>query len=192
MLKDKFRSLMDKLQSNDDIESDYFEDDYGYQSNNEDYSYDTYNNNNLKFEEEKSKKSSNLFTDVDNSRDFKINNASTNTTNTILHVLKPRHVDDWRLVGDNLKKNNIVLINFEGVPSDVPQRVTDCIFGLCYALDAVARYVNQNILIVVPKNVELTGDVQKNINKKIYEVSSDNDSYHSFSQVDNLDNLYNN
>lgn len=191
MFKDKFKNLMDKLQSNDDIESDFYDDDsYGMNSQ-DDYS-DSYSQSNIDFEGSKQKKSTSYF-DVDDSRDFKINNKVSNNTGktTVLNVLKPKQVDDWRLVGDNLKDNNIVLINFEGVPSDVPQRITDCIFGLCYALDAIPRYVNQNILIVVPKSVQLTGDVQKNINKKVYEVTTENDSYTGISDIDNLDNLYN-
>lgn len=192
MFKDKIKSFVDKFQSNDDFESSYEYDDV-----NDDFEmereteplFTSKNSTSMNFEEKKQKKDSFDFSNTSSIDDYRINRQS--NYNTTLYVIKPKKVDDWKTVGDNLRRNNIVIINFEGVPSEVPQRVTDSICGIAYALDAVARYVNQNILIVVPSNVELTGDVQKDISNKIQEVSSNMNSFSSYTDIDNIDSLYN-
>lgn len=106
----------------------------------------------------------------------------------IVNVIKPKEVNDWRFIVEDLTKGSIVIINYEGCPSNIPQRVTDSVAGAAYALSAVFRYINQNILIVVPEGVELTGHVQKSLTEKLSSISDDTDTIAY--DYDNLDDTF--
>lgn len=180
MFKDKFKNLMDKLQNNDDYDF------------NDDYQEDSYliDEDELDFQPvNKTKKTNTSSFSVNKPASF---DASFNTTPSksndfLVKVIKPLKVEDWRYICDDLRARNIIIINFEGVSSDLPQRITDYVAGACYVLNGKFRHINQNILIVVPDSINLEGDVEKSLNEKISEVETTQYNYN----LDNLDNLYN-
>ena len=105
----------------------------------------------------------------------------------VVNVIKPKEVNDWRFICEDLVAGKVTIINFEGSAADIPQRVTDSVAGAAYALGAKFRYINQNILILVPADVELTGNVQKSLAEKIGEVVAEADTAYDY---DNLDDIY--
>ena len=64
---------------------------------------------------------------------------------------------------DFLKESKIVVINLEGLNVDVAQRIIDCISGASYGLDGKLEGVNDNIFILAPKDVEITGDLKNKL-----------------------------
>lgn len=199
MFKEKFRNLMDKLQSNDDM--DTYDNDMNYGNNygnnyaedndyNSSYNSAAYNENDYSLDEDNfnfnKKTSFNSAPKTTFNNNHSTIQKSFKSSDIIVKVIKPIKIDDWRFICDDLNDRNIVIINFEGVSSDLPQRITDYVAGACYVLNAKFRHINQNILIVVPESINLEGDVERSLNEKISEVQSST-TY----DYDNLDNLYN-
>lgn len=81
----------------------------------------------------------------------------------MVKVVRAQEFEEVRAMIDLLKENKIVVINLEGVVLDVAQRIIDCISGASYALDGKLEGVNDNIFILAPRDVEITGDLKNRL-----------------------------
>ncbi len=73
-------------------------------------------------------------------------------------VVEPRSFDDVKSVADNLKNRRPVVINLESAESELARRVVDFVSGAAYALGGGFQKVGSGIFLVVPSNMDITGD----------------------------------
>lgn len=91
---------------------------------------------------------------------------STSTSNRggeMVKVVRAQEFEEVRAMIDLLKDNQIVVVNLEGLDVKTAQRIIDCISGASYALDGKLEGVNDNIFILAPKDVTITGDLKNRL-----------------------------
>ena len=76
-------------------------------------------------------------------------------------VVEPRSFDDVKSVADNLKNRRPVVINLEAAEGELARRVVDFVSGAAYALGGGFQKVGSGIFLVVPSNMDITGDFKE-------------------------------
>ena len=75
-------------------------------------------------------------------------------------MLKPTSIDDAKAISDYLTDGRAVLINMEGIHTEVAQRIIDFSSGATYSMSGNLQKISNYIFIATPKSVELSGDFQ--------------------------------
>lgn len=75
-------------------------------------------------------------------------------------VIQPKSMEDTHEIADTLQDNSTVILNLEGIDVELAQRISDFSFGACYALGGRLQKVSSYIFVLVPSNVDITGDLQ--------------------------------
>ncbi len=74
-------------------------------------------------------------------------------------IFKPeRFGEETRTIADELMKNHTVVLNLEDTNKDMARRILDFLSGVAYANDGKIKRVATNTYIIIPSNVDLTGD----------------------------------
>ena len=73
-------------------------------------------------------------------------------------VVKPSTVEDAREIAENLLNGRTVVLNVEGVPVDIAQRIIDFTSGSCFAISGNLQKIANYIFIITPENVDISGD----------------------------------
>lgn len=76
-------------------------------------------------------------------------------------VSKPTKFEQVQEIADHLKNRNPVVVNVEGMELDMAKRVVDFLSGTIYALNGSMQKINHGIIIFLPNNVEVTGDIEQ-------------------------------
>ncbi len=76
-------------------------------------------------------------------------------------VIKPTNVDDSREITDTLLDGHTVVLNVEGLDTDIAQRIIDFTSGSTYAIGGNLQKISHFIFIATPKSVEISGDFQE-------------------------------
>lgn len=87
---------------------------------------------------------------------------TTNTTNKEqlrVVLLEPVTFDDCQQIADNLKNKRTVIINLENMELNLARRIIDFVGGTAYALGGTLQKIGAGIIIAVPSNVDISGDV---------------------------------
>ncbi len=142
--------LMDTMRLNDD-DDEYFDDE-------EDY------------EEEKPAKKSRFSRDDDDVDDddedakprlFSRSSKSTSPRRSMeVTLVKPNSIDDGSLIADYLLSGRAVVLNMEGIHTEVAQRIIDFASGAAYSMNGNLQKISSFIFIVTPESIELSGDFQ--------------------------------
>jgi cell division inhibitor SepF len=74
-------------------------------------------------------------------------------------LCQPYSYDDAQTVIDHLKNRRPVVLNLEALDGAMAQRILDFTSGAAYALDGNVQKVSKSIFIVVPSNIELSGNI---------------------------------
>lgn len=81
-----------------------------------------------------------------------------------LSILRLDRLEDAVKVADNIMAGNtITLIDLRSVPREIVRRIIDFIDGVRYTCEAKMEIVADYTYVVVPKDVELTGDLLSQI-----------------------------
>lgn len=75
-------------------------------------------------------------------------------------MIKPSSMDDSRDICDYLLNGKAVVLNMEGLHSEIAQRIIDFTCGAAYAIDGNLQKISNYIFIATPESVELSGDFQ--------------------------------
>ena len=75
-------------------------------------------------------------------------------------MIKPTSMEDSRDICDFLLAGKAVVLNMEGIHTEVAQRIIDFTSGGCYAIGGHLQKVSGYIFLVTPKNVDISGDLQ--------------------------------
>ncbi len=143
--------LMDTMRLNDD-DDEYFDDE-------EDY------------EEEKPAKKSRFSRDDDDIDDdddqdskprlFSRSGKSAPARHSMeVTLVKPNSIDDGSLIADYLLAGKAVVLNMEGIHTEVAQRIIDFASGAAYSMNGNLQKISSFIFIVTPESIELSGDFQ--------------------------------
>lgn len=74
-------------------------------------------------------------------------------------LIEPVEFDDCQQIADNLKNKRTVLINLENIDLNLARRIIDFVGGTAYALGGTLQKVGSGIIVVVPSNVDISGDI---------------------------------
>ncbi len=75
-------------------------------------------------------------------------------------MIKPTGMDDSREICDNLLDGKAVVLNMEGMNTEIAQRIIDFTSGATYSMGGNLQMISKFIFIATPESVELSGDFQ--------------------------------
>ncbi len=112
----------------------------------------------------------------------------TTVSNTSMQVTmkKPKNIDDSKDICDELLDGKAVVINLEGINSELAQRITDFTYGAVYSLNGDIKMISRFILIASPSTVELSGDFVRGFSMNSN--SNQNSSYYNEQRVSRAGN----
>ena len=85
---------------------------------------------------------------------------SADTPVTQVVITFPLSVQDASIVSDYIRDQKACVVNLEGVAREKAQRIADFIGGAVYALDAEIQRINNEIFMIAPKSLKITGDLK--------------------------------
>lgn len=80
-------------------------------------------------------------------------------------VISPQGFDDAKEICNYLKQYKPVIINLETIEHAEAQRIMDFISGSCYTLEGTVQKLSNQIFIIAPANVDITGN--DNLDEKL-------------------------
>lgn len=75
-------------------------------------------------------------------------------------MVKPNSIGDAREIVDTLISGRAVVINMEGIPTEIAQKIIDFTSGACYSMNGNLQKISNFIFIATPQSVELSGDFE--------------------------------
>lgn len=91
--------------------------------------------------------------------------VNTNVTMRVV-IIKPEVYEDAQEICDQIKSNRPVVVNLEKVEYPVAQRIMDFLSGTCYSLEGSIQRVANNIFIIAPGSVDISGDFKEELKTK--------------------------
>lgn len=86
-------------------------------------------------------------------------------------MVKPVSVADARTITNFLLSGKAVVLNMEGIPTDIAQRIIDFTSGATYSMDGKLQKISTFIFIATPSNVDLSGEFQDLLNSGSIDMS---------------------
>lgn len=80
-----------------------------------------------------------------------------------VRVIKPQEFNEAQIVAEFLKDGKTIVVNLEGIEISQAQRIIDFIGGASFAVDGSLKAISNNIFIVAPGNIEVSGDLRDEI-----------------------------
>ncbi|PKM90990.1 MAG: cell division protein SepF [Firmicutes bacterium HGW-Firmicutes-12] len=74
-------------------------------------------------------------------------------------LIEPVVFDDCQQISDSLKNKRTVIINLENMDISTARRIIDFVGGTAYALGGTLQKIGAGIIIAVPSNVDISGDI---------------------------------
>lgn len=153
---DKFKSMWDSPEEEYD-EYEYEDDDYG----------DDYTSKSSK--ERDVKESNRDMRDYNASASYYREGSSSQNKNKVVNInatakiqvvlFKPNSFgEETRTIADELMKTHTVVLNLENTDRDVSRRIIDFLSGCAYANRGKIKRIATSTFIIIPNNVDLTGD----------------------------------
>ena len=73
-----------------------------------------------------------------------------------VHLVHPKSFNDAQQVADRFKDAVPVILNLQGVETDLSKRLIDFASGLTYALDGGMQRIADKVFMLTPRNVEIS------------------------------------
>ena len=102
----------------------------------------------------------------------KVNAAQRRTME--VSMVKPTAVEDAREITNLLLSGKAVVLNMEGIHTEVAQRIIDFTSGATFAMNGKLQKISNYIFIATPDSVDLSGDFQDLLNSGNFDVSGFN------------------
>ncbi len=158
--------LMEMTRLNDDDDDDYFgpEDDYELDRPGR---RNTFSNSRDDYDEEE---------DEPRPRFFSRSSSKVVPMKRSMEVsmIKPTSIEDARDICDFLLDGKAVVLNMEGIHTEVAQRIIDFTSGATYSMNGNLQKISSYIFIATPESVELSGDFQDLLGSGALDVSGMN------------------
>lgn len=147
--------LMDTMRLTDDEDEDYFLD-------------DDYEDDDRPAKKSLFKKQDDYEDDFDDSDSTKPRIFSRPSSSKVVSMrrgmevslIKPTSIDDAKEICDYLLAGKAVVLNMEGIHTEVAQRIIDFTSGATYSMNGNLQKISNYIFIATPQTVELSGDFQ--------------------------------
>jgi cell division inhibitor SepF len=75
-----------------------------------------------------------------------------------VHLVVPRSFNDAQQIADHFKQGIPVILNLQGVDSELSKRLVDFASGLTYALDGGMQRVADKVFLLTPQHVEVSAE----------------------------------
>lgn len=79
-------------------------------------------------------------------------------------MVKPTSIEDAKEICDHMLSGKAVVLNLEGIHTEVAQRIIDFTSGATYSMNGNLQKISNYIFIATPESVELSGDFQDLLN----------------------------
>jgi cell division inhibitor SepF len=83
-----------------------------------------------------------------------------------VHLVHPRSFNDAQQVADRFKDSVPVILNLQGVETDLSKRLIDFASGLTYALDGGMQRIADKVFMLTPRNVEISAEEKARLVEK--------------------------
>ncbi len=84
--------------------------------------------------------------------------------NMEVSMIRPASMEDSKEICDYLLAGKAVVLNMEGLTTDIAQRIIDFTSGATYSMNGNLQKISNYIFIATPESVELSGDFQDLLN----------------------------
>lgn len=158
---DKMKDLMFGEYEDDD---DYYEDDYEYEAPARETSNSNYGLREVPREREYTAPAPRKTTTASRSNP-QVYSINTNVQMQVV-IIKPECYEDAQEICDQIKTKKPVVVNLEKVEFPIAQRIMDFLSGTCYSLEGSIQRVANNIFIIAPENVDISGDFKEELKTK--------------------------
>lgn len=145
--------LMEMTRLNDDDDEDYFGPEDDYELDRPSSRRNTFNNSRDDMDDEE---------DEPRPRFFSRSSSKVVPMKRTMEVsmIKPTSIEDARDICDFLLDGKAVVLNMEGIHTEVAQRIIDFTSGATYSMNGNLQKISSYIFIATPESVELSGDFQ--------------------------------
>jgi cell division inhibitor SepF len=83
-----------------------------------------------------------------------------------VHLVLPRSFNDAQQIADKFKDSIPVVLNLQGIESDLSKRLIDFASGLTYALDGGMQRIADKVFMLTPRNVEISAEERAELIEK--------------------------
>jgi cell division inhibitor SepF len=83
-----------------------------------------------------------------------------------VHLVLPKSFNDAQQVADKFKDGVPVILNLQGVDTDLSKRLIDFASGLTYALDGGMQRIADKVFMLTPRNVEISAEERARLIEK--------------------------
>ena len=83
-----------------------------------------------------------------------------------VHLVVPKSFNDAQQVADRFKDSIPVILNLQGVETDLSKRLIDFASGLTYALDGGMQRIADKVFMLTPRNVEISEEERARLIEK--------------------------
>jgi cell division inhibitor SepF len=83
-----------------------------------------------------------------------------------VHLVVPKSFNDAQQVADRFKDDVPVILNLQGVETDLSKRLIDFASGLTYALDGGMQRIADKVFMLTPRNVEISAEERARLIEK--------------------------
>src|SRR5918997_2702359 len=90
----------------------------------------------------------------------------TNGGDVRVHLVHPKSFNDAQQVADRFKDAVPVILNLQGVETDLAKRLIDFASGLTYALDGGMQRIADKVFMLTPRNVEISAEERAQLIEK--------------------------
>jgi cell division inhibitor SepF len=83
-----------------------------------------------------------------------------------VHLVIPKNFNDAQQIADKFKDAIPVILNLQGVDTDLSKRLIDFASGLTYALDGGMQRIADKVFLLTPRNVEVSAEERARLLEK--------------------------
>jgi cell division inhibitor SepF len=83
-----------------------------------------------------------------------------------LVIMQPSNFEDTQAICERMKERKPVVVNIEEMDTMEAQRAVDFLCGAVCALDSKINKVSNAIFVIVPKDMEISGDLREDRKKR--------------------------
>ena len=83
-----------------------------------------------------------------------------------VHFVAPKNFNDVQDVADHFKDAISVILNLQGIDTDLSKRLIDFSSGLTYALDGGMQRIADKVFLLTPQNVEVSAEERTRLVEK--------------------------
>jgi len=83
-----------------------------------------------------------------------------------VHLVVPKSFNDAQQIADKFKDQIPVILNLQGVETDLSKRLIDFASGLTYALDGGMQRIADKVFMLTPRNVQISAEERARLIEK--------------------------